>query len=29
MKAQIVLTVNESKRLIAKAIFSLPEIKML
>jgi len=27
MKAQIVLTVNESKRLIAKAIVSLPEIK--
>ena len=27
MKAQIVLTVNESKRLIAKAIISLPEIK--
>jgi len=27
MKAQIVLTVNEPKRLIAKAIISLPEIK--
>lgn len=27
MKAQIVLTVNESKRLIAKAIISLPEVK--
>lgn len=27
MKAQIVLTVNESKRLIAKAIIGLPEVK--
>lgn len=27
MKAQIALTVNESKRLIAKAIISLPEVK--
>lgn len=27
MKVQIALTVNESKRLIAKAIISLPEVK--
>ena len=27
MKAQITLTVNESKRLMAKAIISLPEVK--
>jgi hypothetical protein len=27
MKVQIALTVNESKRLIAKAVVSLPEIK--
>jgi len=27
MKAQIALTVNESKRIIAKAIVILPEVK--